>query len=372
MKSDSFDRTVFSATIQPDGRSLHDHLETYTKDTALSDVPLSIGLSGGLDSTYIAARLSKRLSKAFTIGYEHKGGSDEVSEAKRIASFLGIEHSARIIKSHEIYSLFKKSVCAKDLPISDIAGIGYYALYEKAAVDGFKVILMGHGGDEIFMGYPWLYKSYIINRSNTCRYQYLYQTLEDFRVYFKLLKTIMPAIQPWLAYPNIQGRGRDPYSITVESVTDFWLQPNTLKMGDALSMSNGVEARHPLINLGLYGEMCRSEEKSYSIKPKEKLRDQLMKELPNSLVQQNKKYFTPPLGSFYKAIYDGIQSEILRNPMCKYLLELRALDTTVVDHVLYGSTFRMDALTYYLFPRLATLHVWLGYQMNSKRGNDEH
>ena len=56
---------------------------------------------------------------------------------------------------------------------------------------GFKVALMGHGGDELYIGYDWLYKSYRLNYENRVSSSFLFETLPDHRVYLKALKNIL-------------------------------------------------------------------------------------------------------------------------------------------------------------------------------------
>ena len=72
-------------------------LETYIKKCSLSDVPIAIGLSAGRDSSLIASTLRDKLDCAYTVGYESAGGSDEIDDAKAIATELGIPHKSVLI-----------------------------------------------------------------------------------------------------------------------------------------------------------------------------------------------------------------------------------------------------------------------------------
>ena len=115
---------------------------------------------------------------------------------------------------------------------------------------------MGHGGDELFMGYPWLYQSLKHNYKCSPAQSILYETLPDFRVYFRLLSQIInPSVSNdirWSAYRPICTSQVSGYNSTFDLVRRYWLEPNSLKMGDALSMSYSVESRHPLLSSKLY------------------------------------------------------------------------------------------------------------------------
>ena len=110
-----------------------------------SEVPLSLALSGGIDSTYLACKLKDKIDTSYTVGYASSGGSDEIDEAKQIAKSTGIKNKSIILNDDDIPLLFRKQVCAKDAPVLDFAGIGYYSIFEAVRNDSFKVCLLGHG-----------------------------------------------------------------------------------------------------------------------------------------------------------------------------------------------------------------------------------
>lgn len=337
-------------------------IEKSILSSTISDVPLCIGLSGGIDSSYIASCMSQTLSHAFTVGYDYPGGSDEVDEARQIALMLGINHTVITISSNDVYRLYKESNFNKDLPISDIASIGYHSLYQKAAEAGYKVIMMGHGGDEMFLGYPWLYESYLLNRSRQNLSANLYNTLQDHRTYLKLLPMVLtePSHLPWSIYPELPiTNAEQAYPITVGAVTDYWLEPNSLRLADSLSMAFGLETRQPLLSLETLCNMMFLETHDPSRSPKQRLREKVSQKLRPELIQKQKKYFTPPIMHFYQKIHAGIQSDLKNYSSDRYLSLLPCLNQDLINKVLYSDVFEATPLTYYLFPRLAALHHWL-------------
>lgn len=124
------------------------------KDCSLSDVPLGVFLSGGLDSSTIAAAMSKSSNhnhlKAFTIGFEDKS-YDELDKAKIVANEKHFEHFWEI-RSLENISFIKKIIEDSDEPFADTSMIPMYTLSSLAHKNA-TVCLSGDGGDELFGGY---------------------------------------------------------------------------------------------------------------------------------------------------------------------------------------------------------------------------
>jgi len=123
-----------------------------------SDVPVGIALSGGLDSSALACLASRRQSNihAFSLGYDCDHHSDERSNAKELASYLGLPFHEIELSSSDFVDMFPDMVFARDDPIMDISGCGYQAISMRAKEEGVPVLLQGHGGDELFWGYNWV------------------------------------------------------------------------------------------------------------------------------------------------------------------------------------------------------------------------
>ncbi len=117
----------------------------------VSDVPLGIYLSGGLDSSYIAAvaRELKEDIKAYTIGFNHP--TDETAYARQVAEHLDLDHREIIVEADEV-KLLPKITWHLDKPVVDVAAVPLYTM-AKASKKYLTVALMGDGGDELFAGY---------------------------------------------------------------------------------------------------------------------------------------------------------------------------------------------------------------------------
>ena len=140
-------------------------MEDYVASSLVSDVPISLSLSAGIDSSTIASICSKNkfFLKTFSIGYQDKIKNDEREEAKNIAKFFN--HSNSSIEIESILNIEDFNNFAKGLvsPVADISGFAQYNISKKVKNEGFKVLISGLGADEIFFGYPYLSETLIIN-----------------------------------------------------------------------------------------------------------------------------------------------------------------------------------------------------------------
>lgn len=121
-----------------------------------SDVPVAILLSGGIDSSAIAAfaKESGREVHVITAGYKGQHECDEREIAKRFADEKGLIYHEVELDATDFKDIFSEYTQFIDEPVSDIASMAQWALYKKAKAMGFTVLLGGLGGDELFYGYP--------------------------------------------------------------------------------------------------------------------------------------------------------------------------------------------------------------------------
>ncbi len=128
------------------------------KDRLISDVPVGVFLSGGLDSStvaYYAARALKEAGKGkiktFSIGFKEKS-FDESSYAREVAHFLGTEHYEKILSVQDSIELVSKIGGLLDEPMADSSILPTYLL-SQFTHEHVTVALGGDGGDELFCGY---------------------------------------------------------------------------------------------------------------------------------------------------------------------------------------------------------------------------
>ena len=121
----------------------------------ISDVPVGIFLSGGLDSSLIAvlaAQLSPTSIQSFSIGFEEPS-FDESPYAHKIARLIGTDHHHQVLSSQNMLAVVPHVTEFLDEPMADASIIPTYLLAQMTA-QSVKVALGGDGGDELFAGYP--------------------------------------------------------------------------------------------------------------------------------------------------------------------------------------------------------------------------
>ena len=130
-------------------------LEKSVQRQLLSDVPVGVFLSGGIDSsaiTAIAAKVSPSRIRTFTAGFGEPGLPDERMLARKTAREIGTDHEEFYISGEKLPEVMEDLVDHHGAPFSDAANVPLY-LMAKQVSKKVKVILQGDGGDEIFGGY---------------------------------------------------------------------------------------------------------------------------------------------------------------------------------------------------------------------------
>jgi asparagine synthase (glutamine-hydrolysing) len=132
---------------------LGDLLLESSRAQLMSDVPIALFLSGGVDSAVVAALMQKAGAgqmSALTIGFEERS-FDESESSQRTVDLLGIPRRVISLPASRMAESLDHAIWAMDQPTVD--GLNAYWVSRAAAEAGFKVALSGQGGDELFGGY---------------------------------------------------------------------------------------------------------------------------------------------------------------------------------------------------------------------------
>jgi asparagine synthase (glutamine-hydrolysing) len=135
-------------------------LHSSVKYRMISDVPFGAYLSGGVDSSLIAAIMSKytdRPIKTYTIGFSEEG-YNEFEYADCVAKLYQTDHKAINIDATEYFNTLNKLVTYKDAPLSVPNEVPLYLMSKELKKD-ITVVLSGEGADEIFGGYGRIFRS---------------------------------------------------------------------------------------------------------------------------------------------------------------------------------------------------------------------
>ena len=144
---------------QSSAQELQEHVRQAVMDSVrahlVADVPVSVFLSGGIDSAAVAGMASGLGAQVegITIGFEEFAGrhEDEVPVAAAIAAHYGLPHFVRRVSCAEFEKDIPHILDAMDQPSID--GVNTWFASKVAAERGYKVVLSGVGGDELFCGY---------------------------------------------------------------------------------------------------------------------------------------------------------------------------------------------------------------------------
>lgn len=140
-------------------RKILEELKVAVQLRKVSDVPVGVFLSGGIDSSTNAALFSSGPNehvKTFSIGYEGKHDSyqNELTFARRVADDVGAEYHEKLLTVDDLIGFLPEMVRLQDEPIADPVCFPVYFVSKLARDNGVTVCQVGEGADELFWGYP--------------------------------------------------------------------------------------------------------------------------------------------------------------------------------------------------------------------------
>ena len=307
-----------------------------------SDVPLGVLLSGGLDSSTVAALLARNVGriKTFSIGFDDGPAFNELAYARRVARLLGSDHHEMILEPHRFQEFIPRFVYYMDEPVTEAPGIPLHYVCQLAATK-VKVVLSGEGADELFCGYPvyrrmqqleryrrWLpspvraavawaahraaagtqIEKYIQLAQIPLEQRYLNAHLYDIRLrdrlYGRDFLASLAGRDPWQASAELfdETRGLDPLSRMLSLDTRSWLANDILTKADRMSMANSIELRVPFLDHRLmeYAARVPSRLKQRGRRTKHILKEAVRDLLPTDIIDRGKMGFPTPLSRMFR------------------------------------------------------------------------
>jgi asparagine synthase (glutamine-hydrolysing) len=360
----------------------------------VSDVPVGVFLSGGIDSSLVSAILTKDLGfklKTFSIGFEQKD-FDESSHAKQVAQHLATDHHEWILGANDFLGALDDFYDVYDEPYGDSSGIPTYLL-SKFARKEVTVALSADGGDEVFGGYdryaiaPKVYKKaallpaalrnsfskFMLNADPKfvrSLYNYISGTKDNANLDWRLPKLL-----------NLIGASSfvDCYSKSLTTVPDFtleklhktdrqfsldgekdWINPEYLisSLGkidagsylegdiltkvDRATMAVALEGREPLLDHTLveFGLSLPDHFKVREGKNKWILRSLLKSRIPSELIDRPKKGFGVPIHQWMTSHLKAVIVEMSNDKhFCEAFLFDASYLRSIINQYLNQSSF---------------------------------
>jgi len=250
-------------------------LEGAVQSHLLSDVPVACFLSGGMDSSILAALASRanptRRLTTFSVGFA-EASHDESEYAEQVASALGTDHHHIELFEGEKLEMVSAALAHMDLPTID--GINTYLVSREAARAGFRVVLSGLGADEVFGGYP-IFRDYAWVRLLAGTPRMIQAAGKMLRPGFHLFTDIPAdkngqALSWWwrriwsgdelaqigLKAPPFQRAPGPPLRDAMAEISwgeiSGYLRDMLLRDSDAMSMAHSLELRVPFLDNALF------------------------------------------------------------------------------------------------------------------------
>ena len=339
----------------------------------MADVPLGMFLSGGIDSSAIAAVMSGMVDepiKTFSVAFAERE-ANELEYARLVARAYKTDHHEVIVSPEDFFAALPKLVWHEDEPLAHLASIPLYFV-SRLASQHVKVVLTGEGSDEMLAGYE-RYRKTIYNLALGARYNsltsesmrravrrclenlpegskarqklsrtFLYLPLDIESIYFDNFAVFPRGMQRELLTPDAKDRVRahDPYAdvrrhlATTDAATPLnrllyadtktYLHELLMKQ-DQMSMAASIESRVPFLDHKLVEFTARLPErmKLRGWTTKYILRQGLKDVLPAAILNRPKMGFPVPIGAWFRGRFRSVIDE--------YVVSERAINRGLFD-----------------------------------------
>jgi asparagine synthase (glutamine-hydrolysing) len=349
----------------------------------LSDVPVGVLLSGGLDSTALlgfASRTAEQKLSSYTVGFSDSSVTDERAYAREAAAYYGTEHHELTFGPKEFADFMPLFVRHMEEPVCEPPAVALYYV-SKLASQFVKVLISGEGGDEAFAGYPnyrsmlWLEKikklgrpavdalsvamaaggkrtrkfvplvrtdlqSYYYSRSAT-PFTYFNQSYgrlysDNFQETVNKQDSISPLLPLW------QGQG-NPGTLNKMLYIDTktWLPDDLLIKADKITMANSVELRVPLLDHKML-EFAASLPPNFKVRgiaTKYIAKSALRQHVPESIIKRRKAGFPVPYAAWLQGpLRDWLSGLLLdREAQTRKYFNRNEVERLITRHVLSGT-----------------------------------
>jgi asparagine synthase (glutamine-hydrolysing) len=336
----------------------------------MADVPLGMFLSGGIDSSAIAAVMSGMVTepiKTFSVAFAERE-ANELAYARTVAQAFKTNHHEIVVTPRQFFAALPNLVWHEDEPLAHPSSVALYFV-SRLASQHVKVVLTGEGSDELLAGYG-RYRKTILNVKLASQYErfapaamrnavrkqieglpasrlkqkvmrtFLTQPADLESIYFDNFAVFPRSLQSQLLTPEAreQFTTSDPYRVMhglfaqsdAVSLLDKILYADTktylhelLMKQDQMSMAASIESRVPFLDHKLveFSAALPERMKLRGATTKYILRESMKGVLPQSILSRPKMGFPVPVGSWFRAEFKTVVDE--------YVLSERAISRAI-------------------------------------------
>ena len=363
------DKVPFDESVQ---KGLHNCIVDAVLSQTLSDVPIGITLSGGIDSSIIAGILATYYDKEMHI-FTAQSPDSQYDETKYVDAVIKKFVSSHFVVHRKnlnelsIKNNLDKYIKIQEEPFGDPSIIAHGCLMNMAASAGIKVILNGQGADELFFGYNNMAQAILSKQFKSMRLNKFSGNLNAMKLGKGfLLRILLESFFPSLEY-NLRNRSRikrreilqpqllsnvdnnitslhkynNTYNVWRESIYGVHI-PHLVHYDDRNAMAFSIEGRMPFLDhrIAEYVATIRSEEFLKNGMRKYILRESCKQYLPEIVYNRTDKigFYTPLINSLYKdeQWINGQMNEngLLKNDQVKLLMDKFSHKTLKINDAL--------------------------------------
>ncbi len=344
-------------------------MDQVVKDHLISDKPIGIFLSGGMDSSILLHHMcnhTQKPVKTFTVRFDVSTEEDadrfnaDAEVAKETAKYYGTEHQEIVLSAEICRDVYRDSARALDQPNADSVAMAQFVLASEAKKH-VDVVLCGSGGDELFGGYP---RYRIARVLHALRYtpSSIRSIIGNLTGYPKDVLRMQPGAllaERLLARPNNELSSivkndwfdesdvtklfcerysmldnKDPVRSFMEFDRHLWLVDESLRLGDAITMASGLECRVPFLDPRIIGA-SHGTKANWHVglqTTKKLLKETYYPILPSSIRRIKKASFYPPLAKWFRRECAPLVEETLEHPEIQKLFDAAVVRKVYEDH----------------------------------------
>jgi asparagine synthase (glutamine-hydrolysing) len=361
--------------------TLDDAVEDYytllsraVKRQLLSDVPLGIFLSGGVDSGLVAALAAEQVGKlpSYTVGFGADHAACELADAAETAAVLGLEHHPFTVTASELWNALEDCVAAVEEPLGTVSVLPMWYLAQRARRD-VTVVLTGQGADEPWGGYRRyqgeIWRDHLPFPSLLAMFRPLLHRMPKVPEFIERAAASLPiadraqrfqrayalfspdmrrqlagspepgcaagAIRYWLDWLGSTDVSGVEAMMAID--TRMGLADDLLLYGDKISMAHSLEARVPMLDIELvrFVESLPSEYRVSLHGGKIAHKLAAARHLARSIVKRPKKGFLVPFSTWAGTVWKDRIADVLLSPSASHWawLDRQAIQRLWREHV---------------------------------------